>query len=112
MGCSIPLLALAALIAVLVLAACGGSGSSHAPVTGTQAANALVCRHYLAQRDWVKSITFPTLADVEKMTGYVAADDAQASGKLRRDLGAMLADIEAGRSDYAASKAVYQDCTG
>jgi hypothetical protein len=101
--------ATAVILSAAVFAGCGGGTS--APQTGTPAANALVCQHYLAQRAWVKHLTYPTLADAIKFEGYVAADEAQASGKLRRDLAAMLASMQAGRSDYAASVRVYRDCT-
>jgi hypothetical protein len=37
-----------AILSAAVLAGCGGGTS--APQTGTRAANALVCQHYLAQR--------------------------------------------------------------
>lgn len=97
---------LAACAAALVLAACG---SSAPPVSG----NDLVCQHYLAQRAWVKHVTFPTLADTAKLMVYIAADDAQAQPgtQLARDLDAMVTDMQAGRPVYAASKRVYADCT-
>lgn len=97
----------AAAALVLALAACGGG--TPAPATS---GNALVCQHYLAQRSWLKHVTYPTLADALKFRGYVAADDGQAQPgtQLRRDLDAMSADMAASRPDYAASKRVYYDC--
>ena len=94
--------------AVLMTAACGSS--AHAPATGTAAANALVCQHYLAQRDHVKHLVQPTAADAEQFIADVAADAAQAAGKLRADLQAMYDDrMDAGRY-YADSGRVLADC--
>ena len=96
--------------AVLILTGCSSTAT---PAAAPAGANALVCRHYLAQRAWVKNLASPTLADAAKFAGYVGADDGQArpGTKLRRDLDAMAAAIQAGKSDYAASRLVYGDCT-
>ena len=105
-------LPLGTVAAVLVLAGCGGSAAAN-PHTGvTSSANALVCRHYLAQRNWVKNLTYPTLADAAKFAGYVAADDGQATPgtQLRHDLDAMVTAIQHHHADYTASKRVYGDC--
>ena len=103
----------AAALAAAVLAASCSSGGGTTPAAATQAANTLVCRHYLAQRTWVKKLAFSTLADAAKFAGYIGADDGQArpGTKLRRDLDAMVTAIQAGKPDYAASMLVYRDCT-
>jgi prolyl-tRNA editing enzyme YbaK/EbsC (Cys-tRNA(Pro) deacylase) len=108
--------ALAAMMAAVAIAGCAAHGTSttaakSAPVSGTQAANTLVCQHYLKQRAWVKGLTYPTLGDALKFEGYVAADSAEASGKLGRDLGKMLKSMQAKQGDHAASAVVYYDCT-
>lgn len=87
--------------ALFLLAACSG-----APPTG----NALVCQHYLTQRAWVKDLTQPTIADALQFETDVAVDAVQAAGTLRRDLNAMQASMAAGRSDFAASRRVFNDC--
>src|SRR6185437_15055718 len=87
----------------LLLAATACGSSAGAPPAGN-GANTLVCRHYLAQRAWVKGLAFPTLAEAAKFAGYVGADDGQAQPgtKLRRDLDAMVTAIQAHQADYAA----------
>src|ERR1700730_15520407 len=45
--------AAAVLASCLLVAGCGSPGGN-APAAGTSAANQLVCKHYLAQRNWVK----------------------------------------------------------
>ena len=106
-------LALGALAAALVLAGCGGAAAANPrTAAGTSAANALVCKHYLAQRAWVKNLTYPTFADAVKFAGYVGADDGQAAPgtPLRRDLDAMVTAMQHHASEYAASLRVYHDC--
>lgn len=73
--------------------------------------NALVCQHYLAQRDWVKHLVHPTLANAEQFATDVAVDAAQSSGKLHADLTAMSNDMANLRPGYASSALVLQDCT-
>jgi hypothetical protein len=96
-------------IAAATLTACGRSSS--APATGMSAGNALVCQHYLAQRDWVKHLTYPTVADALKFEGYVTVDAAQSTGKLHADLAALEAAQRDGGPVYAASTRVLDDCT-
>jgi hypothetical protein len=115
-----------ALLAGLGLTACGTStpasapakdpatsapAATSAPVTGTVAANDLVCTHYLKQRAWVKNLVQPTLADIMQFEIDLAADMAESTGSLHHDLNAMLAAVKAGKSDYTPSKWVYDDCT-
>jgi len=99
--------------ALVLLAACSTASSAppQPPHPGTAAYNPTVCRHYLAQRRWVLSITQPTLADAVQMETDVAVDAEQAYGKLRRDLDSMSAAMSAGQSPHAASVRVYDDCT-
>lgn len=105
--------ALSALVAIaaaaFTLAACGGNAVTDPPSSD----NALVCQHYLTQRAWVKSLVQPTVADALKFETDIAADAAEATPntKLARDLNAMSDDMSSNRSDYAASKRVYEDCT-
>lgn len=110
-----PVTALAAGALVLMLAACGSSGpaSSAPPGPAPSQDNAVVCRHYLSQRAWVKGLAAPTLADALRFETDIAVDAAQTTPgtKLARDLSAMSADETAGRSSYAASLRVYGDCT-
>lgn len=96
----------------VAVAALAGCSSGNAPPGGTSAGNALVCRHYLAQRNWVKSLTQPTVADAQQFYLDISVDEGQASGKLYRDLLAMVKNATTrGRAYYAASARVYGDCT-
>lgn len=98
--------------AVLLLAGCGtaaaGTGSG---VSVTSSANTQVCRNYLQQRAWVKSLVQPTLADALQFETDVTVDAAQATGSLKSALGAMQQANQAGRSDYAPSRVVLADCS-
>jgi hypothetical protein len=106
-------IAAAAGLALTLAAGCGSSSPQQgSPAGGTQAANTLVCKHYLIQRAWVKNLTTPTVADALKFEGYVTVDAAQSTGQLHRDLTAMSAAEQAGGSSYAESTAVYHDCGG
>ena len=116
----VPVVLVAGIAAVVLLAVQGGSAApqgatataaSHAPPGGTAAANRLVCKHYLAQRDHVKNLAQPTLTDAMQFETDVTVDAAQSSGRLHKDLEAIAAAIQASRSDYAASVRVYDDCT-
>jgi hypothetical protein len=109
------ILSVAALALAGTLAAgCGGgtsapvaSSRTSAPVVNSatsapaaNSGNALVCQHFRAQLAWKEHLTFPTLADAFKYEGYVAADDAEATGKLRHDLDGMLAKMQGKKSSY------------
>ena len=94
------------------MALAAGCSSGNAPPGGTPAGNALVCKHYLAQRNHVKSLTHPTLSDAEQFSFDIQVDEGQATGKLHRDLLAMVKNISTkGRAYYNASVRVYKDCT-
>jgi hypothetical protein len=102
-------LSIATLAAACVLAAGCGSGAAPAHEAGT---NTLVCRHYLTQRHWARSLTYPTLADAVKYAGYISADAAQATPgtRLAADL---KADLAAGLHNgpvAAAAARVLRDC--
>ena len=102
---------LTAVAFAVAVALAAGCSSGNAPAAGTPAGNALVCKHYLTQRNWVKNLTQPTVADAEQFISDITVDKDQASGKLYRDLQAMVknATIQ-GRAYYQASTHVYDDC--
>lgn len=103
---------LAGLMLAAAAAAACTSATANAPLKGTPAANALVCRHYLAQRNWVKHLTRPTAADAEQFINDVSVDESQATGKLFHDLFAMVRNSTTeGNAYYEASVRVYRDCT-
>jgi hypothetical protein len=101
----------AAALAALALAGCGGTTASSAH-SALSPANALVCKHYIAQRKWVKSLTFPTLADVEKLAMAIGADaaDATPGTKLARDLNTMASSMGHQPAEYNASVRILHDC--
>lgn len=94
--------AVAGSVAVALAAGCS---------SGTPSANQLVCRHYLAQRDWVKHLVQPTVADGFQFITDVNVDEGQSVGRLHADLLSMLETMNAGGDAYyKASARVYSDC--
>jgi hypothetical protein len=101
-------LAVAAL-AVVFAAACGTAArpvsAGHAPTLGTAAANKLVCQHYLAERDHIKRLANPTLADVERAEADIGANAAQSTGKLPPRPGGHVGRHGSGPSTYGIIEA-------
>ncbi len=62
------------------MAALGAPAGCSSPAPS---ANLLACQHYETQRAWVKSLAFPTLADVTRMDEGLAADVDESPGSLR-----------------------------
>lgn len=107
-----------AILAGILLAACGSQAPAAPPASPTVPVNVTACQDYVVQRAHMSKLVTPTVVDVAEFTGWVKMDSGKATGELSADFGILYTDLSTaigvpGSSTYGVTVAANQlkyDC--